>query len=297
MFSGELKRSVVSVLAAMVAAAIPTLVTSPAMADKPAEKADTAVDAGKQVAKKAKGRKSKLNRSPKATSASKATKSKKVASRSAKKKTAKKPPAEAPPRRCLGRPVSIDRGGLEAQSFPLVDCHGRPLAAAGETLSVLARPWGAAKPAGLHPAPRLANGEIAPGIRVLDKGLLTRLNAVARHFDDRRITLVSGYRPQSQGSLHQSAHALDLRVAGVRNEELSAFCKTLPDTGCGYYPNSSFVHVDVRKPGTGTVWWIDSSGPGEAPHYVQQWPPPPDLAVLPPDAEAHDPYEDLPAAE
>jgi hypothetical protein len=80
-------------------------------------------------------------------------------------------------------------------------------------------------------------------------------------------------------------------VAGVSNEELVAFCKTLPDTGCGYYPNSSFVHVDVRNPGTGSVTWIDSSGPGEAPHYVKQWPPPPeesDTAVLPPDHEPHD---------
>ncbi len=87
---------------------------------------------------------------------------------------------------------------------------------------------------------------------------------------------MSGYRPQSRGSQHQTARALDLRVAGVRNEELVAFCKTLTDTACGYYPNSSFVHVDVRNPGTGSVTWIDASGPHEAPRYVKQWPPPPE---------------------
>jgi len=65
---------------------------------------------------------------------------------------------------------------------------------------------------------------------------------------------------------------LDLRVSGITNEELVAFCKTLRDTGCGYYPNSSFVHVDVRSAGAGSASWIDASGPGDAPHYVTQWP-------------------------
>ena len=117
------------------------------------------------------------------------------------------------------------------------------------------------------------------------------MDAIAHRFPGRPISLVSGYRPQSRGSLHQSARALDLRVAGVTNEELVAFCKTLPDTGCGYYPNSSFVHVDVRNPGTGGVTWIDASGPGETPHYVKQWPPPPeasDPSALSPDGEPHD---------
>jgi len=50
--------------------------------------------------------------------------------------------------------------------------------------------------------------------------------------------------------------------------------KTLDDTGCGYYPNSSFVHMDVRDPETGHVAWIDASGPGETPRYVAQWPEP-----------------------
>jgi hypothetical protein len=128
-------------------------------------------------------------------------------------------------------------------------------------------------------------------VRLLDRGLLARLDAIAHRFPGRSISLVSGYRPQSRGSQHQAGRALDLRVAGVGNEELVAFCKTLADTGCGYYPNSSFVHFDVRAPGTGGVSWIDTSGPGEAPHYVHRWPPPPeeaDTAVLPPDTEPHD---------
>jgi hypothetical protein len=37
--------------------------------------------------------------------------------------------------------------------------------------------------------------------------------------------------------------------------------------GVGYYPNSSFVHLDIRK--GAKAFWIDYSGPGEAPLYSQ----------------------------
>jgi hypothetical protein len=184
----------------------------------------------------------------------------------------------------------MDRGGLEGESFSLLDCHGAPLAAAQAELSMLARPWSvvrsrvsppSTKVAATRGKPKraLAPGEIAAGVRLVDPGLLKRLEAVARKFPSRPISLVSGYRPQSRGSQHQTGKALDLRVAGVSNEELVAFCRTLADTGCGYYPNSSFVHIDVRSPGTGVVNWIDASGPGEPPRYVTQWPPPPEEAL------------------
>ena len=242
-------------------------------------------------------------------------KSKKVASRTPaekeKKKTAKK---AAPAKPCFAAPVTLDRSGLEGEAFSLVDCKGKPLEEAREKLSLLARPWGTARPKTLlarkgktHVASKskkLGKGElasvvaeepaeIAPNIRLLDPGLLARVEAIAKRFPGKGLSLVSGYRPQSRGSLHQSARALDLRVNGVANEELVAFCKTLADTGCGYYPNSSFVHVDVRAPGTGSVTWIDASGPGESPRYVTQWPPPPEenmvaQTVVPPANQIND---------
>ncbi|WP_437943229.1 DUF882 domain-containing protein [Sorangium sp. So ce281] len=210
---------------------------------------------------------------------------------------------EAPPKPCHGPVLSMDRSGLEPERLELVDCKGKPREEARRALSLLARPWGTPRPilsdegaparksaaasrkgrrAG--DAPRAAGsrasgalaGEIAPGVRLLDPGLLSRIDALARRYPGRLVSLVSGYRPQSQGSLHQTGRALDLRIAGVRNDELAAACRALADTGCGYYPNSSFVHVDVRAPGTGSVSWIDASGPGEAPRYVTAWPPPQD---------------------
>jgi hypothetical protein len=325
--SGEFKRSVMSALAAVLAAAVPSLVSSPALADKRAEKtpaggsADApAKDAAKPAKKTHAAKKASAHQDAKpegiAAARSSIKKPKKTASRAAGKgkKTARRAGSEAPKRRCVGAPISIDRMGLEGRTLTLLDCHDRPVESAREALSVIARPWGAQKPAHLDvhheglregrfsggrsgtghggPAP-IAHGpdEVAPGVRLLDKGLLTRIGAVARRFPGKPISLVSGYRPQSRGSLHQAARALDLRVAGVTNEELVAFCKTLPDTGCGYYPNSSFVHFDVRNPGTGPVTWIDASGPGQAPHYVRAWPPPPedaDVAVLPPDTQPRD---------
>lgn len=322
----EPRRSIFSAIAAMMALALATVAPSPALAGKGPAKAAPSADGSAKPKAPGKARpKKKSAAKPKKKSAGhvksdahrkaegpkhdakspkKGKKAKKTASRgpSAPPKTrtrsGKKAASETPRRRCLGTPIAIDRGGLEGQRLRLVDCRDRPVDAADHALSVLARPWGTPKPAApkphahKHKAPlHLAKGEIAPGVRLLDKGLLTRVSAIAKHFPGRPISLVSGYRPTSRGSLHQVGRALDLRVAGVSNETLVAFCRTLPDTGCGYYPNSSFVHVDVRSAGTGKVTWIDSSGPGEAPNYVRQWPLPPeesDGAVLPPDREPHD---------
>jgi uncharacterized protein YcbK (DUF882 family) len=87
-----------------------------------------------------------------------------------------------------------------------------------------------------------------------------------------RLEIVSGVRPESKGSFHGSARAVDFRLVGVANEQVVAYCKTLADTGCGYYPNSTFLHVDARDSGKGSVFWIDASKPGEPPRYVKSWP-------------------------
>jgi hypothetical protein len=347
--NGDFKRSVLSALAALVAAAVPSLVASTALAETSTAGVPTGNDSAHEAPAKAKpahpakhakkthakadahakadthakaDAHAKLDPSSKSDEASakskghdgataatpnKGKKSKKTASRGAaarKKAAAKKADSDAPQRPCLGSPVTVDRGGLEGQSLALVDCHGAPRDVAREELSLLARPWSAPRPklvgpgnehghGHLHAAPakgvKLPEGEIAPGVRLVDKGLLVRLDSIAQHFAGRAISVVSGYRPQSRGSQHQTARALDLRVAGVSNEDLVAYCKTLTDTACGYYPNSSFVHVDVRNPGTGSVTWIDASGPHEAARYVQQWPPPDEPVNTKADDEKSDP--------
>jgi len=190
---------------------------------------------------------------------------------------------------CLNPAVTFARLGQPTDvSFALTTCGGGTAPGAVDSLSILARPYDIPMPTassapstvlsfpkkGAKPSKALAmpHDEVAPGIRRIDPGMVSRLQSIANHFPGKTITLVSGYRPASKGSPHQAARAFDIRIDGVTNEVLVAYCKTLTDTGCGYYPNSYFVHVDVRPTGAGHVYWIDLSGPGEKPVYVKQWP-------------------------
>ena len=99
--------------------------------------------------------------------------------------------------------------------------------------------------------------------------LMRVLSYIGNHFNGRTIVVVSAYRSEKNGnngsSRHQTGEAIDIRVEGVPNEVLRDYCLTLSKVGVGYYPRSSFVHVDVRsKP----VYWVDWSRPGEPPLYL-----------------------------
>lgn len=119
---------------------------------------------------------------------------------------------------------------------------------------------------------------VSPGIRRIEPRLVQQLWTTIEHFsgasDHPTIYLVSGYRPSGGRSYHARGRALDFAISGVKNESLVDFCKTFDDTGCGYYPNSTFIHMDAREKGIGHISWIDASGPGEPPRYVSAWPPP-----------------------
>jgi len=111
----------------------------------------------------------------------------------------------------------------------------------------------------------------APGgmAHPIDARLVALLGVVSNHFGSRKIEVVSGFRPftptqYNPHSNHMHGKAVDFRVVGVPNEAVRDFCRTLKNTGCGYYPNSVFVHMDVREQ---SAFWIDYSKPGEAPRY------------------------------
>ncbi|UCF48693.1 MAG: LysM peptidoglycan-binding domain-containing protein [Myxococcales bacterium] len=99
--------------------------------------------------------------------------------------------------------------------------------------------------------------------------LMRVLSYVADHFNGRTIIVVSAYRSVGNGnngaSRHASGQAIDIRVEGVPNEVLRDYCLTLSKVGVGYYPRSSFIHVDVRSK---AVYWVDWSRPGEPPLYL-----------------------------
>jgi uncharacterized protein YcbK (DUF882 family)/LysM repeat protein len=103
----------------------------------------------------------------------------------------------------------------------------------------------------------------------IDPRLATLIGLVSDHFGGRTMHITSGYRPYSPvqyapHSNHNLGRAMDFSVEGVSNTELRDFCRTFRNAGVGYYPNGSFVHLDVR---TTKTTWIDYSRSGEAPKY------------------------------
>ncbi|MDB4941875.1 MAG: Ribonuclease [Labilithrix sp.] len=180
-------------------------------------------------------------------------------------------------RGCEKDPIEVIRGP-EIDTFALTRCDGTVAPLAVEHLSIAIRPGSAARPvASLAELAKKKGEELAHGVHRVDERLAQRIQALADHFGKPgaaiKMSIVSGVRPTSVGSMHATGRAVDFRIEGTKNEDVVAFCKTLTDTGCGYYPNSSFVHLDVRDPGKGHVAWIDASGPGETPRYVSAWPP------------------------
>jgi uncharacterized protein YcbK (DUF882 family) len=103
----------------------------------------------------------------------------------------------------------------------------------------------------------------------VDPRLVTLVGMVSNHFGGATIEVVSGYRaykptqytPQSN---HNYGKAIDFRLHGVNNEALRDFCRSLRSAGCGYYPNDSFIHLDVRD---AKAYWVDVSHRGEPPKY------------------------------
>ena len=107
------------------------------------------------------------------------------------------------------------------------------------------------------------------GTHAVDPRLVALVGIVSSHFSGKPLEVVSGYRAYTPTqytahSNHNLGKALDFRIRGVSNEALRDFCRTLRSAGCGYYPNSTFVHLDVRDT---KAFWTDWSHPGEPPKY------------------------------
>lgn len=174
---------------------------------------------------------------------------------------------------CPG-PVTVRRAHSdESAELRLVRCDGSPNLESLDELSMLGRPTGTPRPSAealavfqAH-APEARRARfVSPGVHRLDPGLLPRLQALADEFGGKPLAIVSGYRPHARrGSRHRVGRALDVQVEGVPRRAVALFARSLPETGVGYYPNSSFTHIDVREE---SYHWVDRSGPGEAPQYV-----------------------------
>jgi len=102
--------------------------------------------------------------------------------------------------------------------------------------------------------------------------LLQRLYRVARHYKGKTLQIYSGYRSRRVARLRASKHtlgrAVDFAVSSVSTRSLRDYIKRTftKNRGLGYYPNSPFVHFDVRDK---AVLWVDYSGKGEEPRYAK----------------------------
>lgn len=138
----------------------------------------------------------------------------------------------------------------ETLRIRVLDSRGRPRRAARTQLSRLMRERG------------------SDATHEVDERLMRLLVQVSDHFGGRKLYIISGFRGAGgytrESSRHTRGQALDFRMDRVSNTEVRDYCRQLPDTGVGYYPNSTFVHLDTRP---SSAYWVDYSRSGEAPQY------------------------------
>lgn len=136
------------------------------------------------------------------------------------------------------------------RTIRLLNCHGR------------------VSPAGRRQLSQMASSRRSGAVKLLNIELVKRIQRVGDEFPGRPIRIISGYRPpagERAGSRHNYGRAMDINVEGIPNRELFRVCRSMPTTGCGFYPNSTFVHIDYRDESAN---WIDYAGPGESPDYA-----------------------------
>lgn len=146
----------------------------------------------------------------------------------------------------------------ETLRIRVLDSRGRPRSAARTQLSRLMRERG------------------TDDQTSVDERLIRLMVQVSDHFGGRKLYIISGFRAAGgftrESSRHVEGKAIDFRVDRVSNTDLRDFCRQLPDTGVGYYPNSSFIHLDTRSE---SAYWVDYSRSGEAPRYRRDGTPAP----------------------
>jgi uncharacterized protein YcbK (DUF882 family) len=101
-------------------------------------------------------------------------------------------------------------------------------------------------------------------IKPIDPGLFDLLHELSGTLEtDQPFHIISGYRSAQTNamlrerggaatgvashSLHMVGQAIDIRVPGVKLERLRDAAKSLKIGGVGFYPDLSFVHVDVGR--------------------------------------------------
>ena len=153
-----------------------------------------------------------------------------------------------------GRLSLVRAGSGQKLSVTLVDSRGRVRPEAVKQLQRFLKPKNSVK-------------TLAP-----ERRLVANLAKVSDYFGGRTIHVISGVRVAGGYTKHESRHvkgaAIDLRIDGVPNKVLRDRLRMFDDVGVGFYPNSTFVHFDVRS---ANAYWVDVSGPGQKPTYLGRY--------------------------
>lgn len=92
----------------------------------------------------------------------------------------------------------------------------------------------------------------------IDRRLIEILYDMAAHFRVGQVNVVSGYRAESRRSNHSLGRAVDVVLPGVSDAQVAEYARQQGFVGVGVYPNSGFVHIDVREH---SFFWVDRSSP------------------------------------
>jgi uncharacterized protein YcbK (DUF882 family) len=132
-------------------------------------------------------------------------------------------------------------------------------------------PRGRVRPAALGRLAKFLKPRNSKKQRRPEPRLVALLAETSRHYGGKTIQIVSGYRVAggytSGESRHTRGAAVDIRIDGVPNRQLCDYLRHFKNVGVGFYPNSMFVHLDVRDK---NAYWIDLSSPGRRPSYLDR---------------------------
>jgi uncharacterized protein YcbK (DUF882 family) len=134
----------------------------------------------------------------------------------------------------------------------------------GERLKATYAAGGAYQPAVLRDINQLLRDFRVNEIKPIDPKLLDLLHELGGTLEtDQPFHVISGYRsPQTNAmlrerggahtgvashSLHMDGMAIDIRLPGVKLEQLHSAARALKIGGVGFYPDLNFVHVDVGR--------------------------------------------------
>lgn len=108
----------------------------------------------------------------------------------------------------------------------------------------------------------------------ISRELLAKLADLARRFDGRQISLISGYRAapfSSRTSRHRHGLAADIRIEGIGTQKVRDYLwlRHGEEVGVGYYKQQQFIHLDHR-PGHKPTSWTQYREDGEN-KYNPKW--------------------------